>query len=135
MSQSQAWTWNQRLVQCVVKTSQFFPTTKGITMSASVKRSGEFRDGTFGQKWVRLAPNGTNPWFFNTRFQYILARRAKMYWNLIQIYPRREIWSWFLPYTWNLIFKKSRIGPIWCQSESAPLGAQTWQPWDRWMFI
>ena len=33
--------------------------------------------------WVRLAPNGTNPGLFQIRFQYILARWAKMYWNLI----------------------------------------------------
>ena len=39
------------------------------------------------QKWVRLAPNGTNPGLFQIRFQYILARRAKMYWNLIWKIP------------------------------------------------
>ena len=30
-------------------------------------------------KWARLAPNGTNLELFQIRFQYILARRAKMY--------------------------------------------------------
>ena len=36
-----------------------------------------------GQKYVRLAPNGTNMTLFKIIFQYILARRAKMYWKLI----------------------------------------------------
>ena len=30
-------------------------------------------------KWVRMAPNGTNQGRFKVTFQYILARRAKMY--------------------------------------------------------
>ena len=34
-------------------------------------------------KWLTLAPNDTNTGLFQIRFQYILARRAKMYWNLI----------------------------------------------------
>ena len=33
--------------------------------------------------WVRLAPNEKNPGLFHIRFKYILARGAKMYWNLI----------------------------------------------------
>ena len=32
---------------------------------------------------LRLASNGTNPGLFQIIFQYILAHRAKMYWNLI----------------------------------------------------
>ena len=51
------------------------------------------------RKWVKLAPNGTNPGLFEIRFQ-------QMYWNLI----------------W-----KSRICPIWGQSE--PLWSQTYHPW------
>ena len=35
------------------------------------------------QNWVSLALDGTNPGLFKIRFLYILARRAKMYWNLI----------------------------------------------------
>ena len=34
---------------------------------------------SLAQKWVTFAPNGTNPGLFHIRFQYILARRAKMY--------------------------------------------------------
>ena len=34
-------------------------------------------------KRLRLALYGINPEFFTMRFQYILARRAKMYLNLI----------------------------------------------------
>ena len=41
------------------------------------------RVATFAPKWIKLAPNMTNPGFFKIRFQYILAHRAKMYWNLI----------------------------------------------------
>ena len=33
-----------------------------------------------GIKWVRLAPNGTNPGIFSDQIQFILAPRAKMYW-------------------------------------------------------
>jgi len=53
----------------------------------------------FGSKWVRLAPNWTNLRLFMIRFQYIL-----MY--------------------WNLIFIKSQIFPIWCQSDQ--LWVQIW---------
>ena len=32
-----------------------------------------------GQKWVKLAPNETNPGFFQIRFQYIFARRMQVF--------------------------------------------------------
>ena len=46
--------------------------------------SAEISDmSAFTSKWVRLAPNGTNSRLFQIRFPYILARKAKMYWNLV----------------------------------------------------
>ena len=33
-------------------------------------------------KWVKFTPNETLPGLFQIRLQYILAHRAKMYWNL-----------------------------------------------------
>ena len=42
-------------------------------------RPGALCTGMVGlaPKWVRLAPNGTNPGLFQIRFQYILAQRDK----------------------------------------------------------
>ena len=55
-------------------------------------------------KWVRLGPNWTNPWFFQIIFQYILARWAKMYWNLIWKSPI------FVPLRSNLTHFKFKSG-------------------------
>ena len=66
-------------------------------------------------KLVRLALNGTNPGLFQIRFQYILAPRAKMYWNLI--------WKslGFVPFWVNL----NHFGAKPTISESgSPLGEQ-----------
>ena len=49
-----------------------------------------------GPKWVRLAPNETNPGLFQIRFKYFLANRAKKYWNLIWKSPG------FVPFGANL---------------------------------
>ena len=53
---------------------------------------------------VRLPPNGTNLGLFQIRFQYILARRAKMYCNLIWKSPR------FVPFGANLTHFGSKSG-------------------------
>ena len=37
----------------------------------------------FGPTWFSLAPKETNAGDFQTRFQYILARRVNMYGNMI----------------------------------------------------
>ena len=50
----------------------------------------------FAPKWVRLAPNGTNPRLFQIRFQYILVSRPKC----------TEIWS-------EKVSDLSHLGPIW----------------------
>ena len=47
--------------------------------------------------WVRLTPYRTNPVLFLIRFQYILAHRAKMYWNLIRKSPGFFIWGNYDP--------------------------------------
>ena len=51
--------------------------------------------------------------FLKIRFQYILAPRAKMY--------------------WNVIFKKSQICPIWWQFD--PIWSQTWHPYSQIIFL
>ena len=71
-----------------------------------------------GLKWVRFASNGTNSGLFKIRFQYILARWAKMYWNLIWKSPG------FVPFGVNLthfgpksghpiLFRRMSIGFLW----------------------
>ena len=57
-----------------------------------------------GQRWVRWIPNGTNPGLFQIRSQYILAQRAKMYWNLIWKSPG------FVPFGANLTHFGSKSG-------------------------
>ena len=56
------------------------------------------------QRWFQIGSNRTNLGLFEISFQYILAWRAKMY--------------------WKMIFKKSQICPIWCQS--GPKWDQIW---------
>ena len=72
--------------------------------------SNEFRRNTgmvgLAPKWVRLAPNGTNPGLFQIRFQCIWRPAP----NALKS---------------DLI--KSRICPIWGQSD--PLWSQTYHPW------
>ena len=50
-------------------------------------RASATRDGSLASNLVRLSLTVTNPEFFQIRFQYILALRAKMYWNLIWKIP------------------------------------------------
>ena len=68
-----------------------------------------FIPGVWGlaPKWVRFDQNRTNPGLFQIRFQYILARGAKMYWNLIWKSPG------FVPFRSNL----TQFGP------------KIWHPW------
>ena len=70
----------------------------------------------FDPKWVRLAPNGTNPGLFQIRFQYILARRAKMYWNLIWKSPG------FVPFGANLTHFGSKSGQLLSPSYAGRAG-------------
>ena len=56
-------------------------------------------------KWVKLSQNGKNPGLFQIRFQYILARRAKMYWNMIWKSP-----GYFKPFL-------GRFDPPWSQTD------------------
>ena len=51
---------------------KYIPTVESLSLSLS----GMLR---FATKSVKLAPNGTNLGTFYDQFQYILARRAKMY--------------------------------------------------------
>ena len=50
----------------------------------------------FGPSCSDWPPNGTNPGVFQIRFKYILAHRAKMYWNLIWKIPG------FVPFGTNM---------------------------------
>ena len=43
--------------------------------------------GLFRSKLVRLVPNRTNPGLFQIKFLWILARQAKIHWNLILKVP------------------------------------------------
>ena len=47
--------------------------TKIFTTLISTYLRVSVRDGSVGSKWVRLAPNGTNPGLFMISFQYIFA--------------------------------------------------------------
>ena len=68
-----------------------------------------WRPGISGlaSKWVRFAPNETNPCHFQIRCQYTLATRAIL----------------------KLIFKKSEISPI--KGQYDPDWSSTWRPWGR----
>ena len=50
---------------------------RGVTGSQAILHILHIQAGKIDldQNWVRLAPNGTNPWFFSDQIQYILARR------------------------------------------------------------
>ena len=68
-----------------------------------------------GQKLSDWPKMGPNPGLFQITFQYILARRAKVYWNMIRKVPGFShlgpIWPIFYP---NLTFLQSpRLWPIW----------------------
>ena len=60
-------------------------------------------------KWVRLAPNWSNPGLFQIIFQYILRSDFSTFWR----YAKSDL-------------KKSRIWPIWGQSD--PFWVQIWSP-------
>ena len=61
------------------------------------------------QKLVRFAPNRV---LFKIRFQYILARRAKMYWNLMYI---------FLGFVFNVVIPEVIHFPLFELHPSYPL--------------
>ena len=67
-----------------------------------------------GPKWVRLTPNGTNPGLCQIKFQYILAKSDKSgpFSDQISVH--------FGAVRQNVLksdLNKSRICPIWCQSD------------------
>ena len=69
-----------------------------------------------GPKWLRSAPNGTNPGLFQIRFQYIWLIWAKC----------TEIWSEKVHLVPGFVPFGARICPIWGQSD--PLWSQTYHP-------
>ena len=82
------------------------------------------------QKWVKLAPNGTNPGLFQIRFQYILKpAHGYQIWtqngsNWPQMVQIRDfcisIFTTFWLLCQNVLksdLKKFRICPIWGQSD------------------
>ena len=62
-------------------------------------------------KWVRFTRNRTNPGLFQIRFQYILAHRAKMYWNLIWKSPG------FVLFGANMTHFGAKTYHLWCTCE------------------
>ena len=82
--------------------------TLGCTVLARMSDTGRNRAGLsnagvtyLGHKLFRFAINTTNPGLFQIRCQYILVRRAKMYWHSVWKSPvlsnLGQVWSTFWP--------------------------------------
>ena len=75
-------------------------------LTGLLNRSCNTRMADLGQRWVRLAPNGTNSGLSQITFQYILARRAKIYGNVIWKSPG------FVSFGANLTNFGPKSGPL-----------------------